>query len=93
MSRFIFDITEAQREKLELHRQAFGLRSLADAVRDLIDRRAGSPVRMPSAAGPEKVVDIGPPIDPATPRTVKGVVRPAKSEPFKTRLKGEWKAP
>lgn len=46
MSRLIFDITEEQREKLELHRQAFGLRSAAEAMRDLINRFTCKPMRM-----------------------------------------------
>lgn len=38
MPRLIVEITEEQKAKLEEHRAAMGLRSLADAFRHLIDR-------------------------------------------------------
>lgn len=50
MGRFIFDLPDELREKLELHRIAWGLRSLSAAVQHLIATKAETPMA-PSEVG------------------------------------------
>lgn len=40
-----YRLSDEHRQRLELHRQAFGLRSEAEALRDLIERYACEPVK------------------------------------------------
>lgn len=94
MARMIFDLTDDDRASLERLRVARGLRSGAEVLRSLIrEAAAGGFATVVAMPEPAKVVELTPlPAD--TPRYVKGVREPAaKPTPFKTRLKGEWKAP
>jgi hypothetical protein len=81
MKPFNIKLSDEHRAKLEAYRAARGLRSEADAVRDLIERAEevatpSAPVRGDGAAFTARA---------------DAFLREAK--PFKSRLKGEWKAP
>jgi hypothetical protein len=80
MKRMIFDLTDTDREALEAIRKHRGHRSQAETLRELIRQAASS--GLPS---PERQAEIKPQI--AAKRAA------AKPAPFRSRLKGEWKAP
>ncbi|WP_332763953.1 hypothetical protein [Phenylobacterium sp.] len=77
MKPFNIKLSDEHRVKLEAYRASRGLRSEADAVRDLIER---------SAATSLGLTTIGTP-----PMARAEAVESGK--PFKSRLKGDWKAP
>lgn len=92
MKPFNIKLTDEHRAKLEAYRAARGLRSEADAVRDLIDN--ATPMAVRQAEVRERVQ--------ATRDEIARGVRPGAArlnleakpaEPFKSRLKGQWKAP
>ena len=73
---FTVKLTAEERERLEAHRAAMGLRAQTDVVRYWI-------AQTPGAHAMKTVDDV---------RRDQSVPRPA-TKPFKSRLKGEWKAP
>lgn len=89
MGRMIFDLTDDDRAALEKLRAARGHRSQAETLRELI---RGGIVEIQTSE--PTVAVAATPIPADAPRFVKGIREPAeKPEAFKTRLKGEWKAP
>lgn len=96
MARMIFDLTDDDRAALEQIRAARGLRSHAETLRALIRENNADgfvTVGTVKTAEPQRVVELPPP-SPAAKQRIKGTVEPAsKRTPFKSRLKGDWKAP
>jgi hypothetical protein len=75
--RMIFDLTDDDREALERIRVELGARSHAEALRLLI-RKGGAPDDPPA---------------PVRPKLTPAPAKPAPKAEFKSRLKGQWKAP
>lgn len=76
MGRMIFDLTDEDRAALEQLRAARGLRSQAEVLRALIrENTAGGEIILGvvETPAPRRVVDLGKPVDPATPKVIKGV--------------------
>lgn len=88
--RMIFSLSEAEREALERLRKQRGLRSHAEVLRELIRQAASS--GLPT---PERQSEIKRHIAARRgERASDGVAEPkAEGAAFKSRLKGEWKAP
>lgn len=98
MAKFMVDLDEAARERLEAHRVALGKRTWADVIRHWIGEGPdGTPVvatPRPSPSfshGRPKTVVV------ETKRKRVDVQPPARvrvdAPQFQSRLKGEWKAP
>jgi hypothetical protein len=94
MARFIFELPDELRDKLEGHRVAWGRRSLSDALQHLITTKADKPL---SPREVERTMrEIRERVQPETERKVRqaGVnTRGDTSRPVVSRLKGQWKAP
>jgi hypothetical protein len=92
MSRMIFDLTDDDRAALEVIRQRSGHRSQAETLRELIRS-----VKTLSDRATEEDAKRGAAVLAALERQRDAIVaarKPAPKPPaFKTRLKGEWKAP
>lgn len=84
MPNLMIRMSAEQHAKLEAHRVAFGLRSLNAAMLHLIDGRF---VIGASAA------ERGWKPDPTAGSVLMVDDEPKPAKPFKSRLKGEWKAP
>jgi hypothetical protein len=104
MKPFNIKLSDEHRAKLEAYRASRGLRSEADAVRDLIDGasdEAGSDLHRRLDARPHGPVigesgvygDNRTGISQKDWAEIHAKAKAAKPKPFKSRLKGEWKAP
>jgi Arc/MetJ-type ribon-helix-helix transcriptional regulator len=99
MKLFTVKLTDEHRAKLEALRKVMGLRSESDVVRALIDGAIERREPVHPTLGPVKTVLLtdgkyeGPEVTVAAGETL--VVKDGRKKPetFKTRLKGEWKAP
>lgn len=93
MAVFTLNLSSEHRALLEAYRARHGLRSEAEAVRHMLDALASAP----SEAKPA----LAKPAPSPAQRVIEGAkipfVKPPEtaevSKPFKSRLKGQWKAP
>lgn len=92
--KIVIRMSGEHRATLEAYRAALGLRSLNAAVLALIERAADAPDTVRQRVGVADGVAerrLDPPRRPLAPQ--RDMDAPVKSEPFVSRLKGEWKAP
>lgn len=92
MKLFTVKLTDEERAGLEAHRVALGLRAHTDVIRHWIAQPAATPFGEASFADLQAASGM---------RAMRKVVEregvlsttPPSEKPFKSRLKGEWKAP